>query len=280
MQFKLVAPILKWVGGKRQLLTEINKYIPKKYGTYYEPFIGGGAVLFHLQPPKAKINDFNGELINLYNVIKNSPEELINELSDSNKYKNISENFYRIREQDRNIKEYENMSDIEKSARMLYLNRTCYNGLYRVNSLGEFNSPFGSYKNPNIVNETTIRAINKYFSSNEIDITNCDFEEAVRGIKKGDFVYFDPPYAPLTRTSNFTGYTCSGFDDNEQIRLKELCDRLDSMGVKFLLSNSNCDFITELYKDYKIELVDAKRSINSKADGRGEVKEVLIRNYE
>ena len=274
---KLVTPVLKWVGGKRQLLPEITKYIPK-HSAYYEPFLGGGAVLFDLQPSKAVVNDINGELINVYNVIKNNLEDLISELSNTEKYNNTSECFYAIRELDREQKKYNKLTNIEKAARVLYLNKTCYNGLYRVNSMGEFNSPFGNYKNPNIVNEITLKAVSKYFNEADIIFLNGDFANTVKGIKKGAFVYFDPPYAPISKTSNFTGYNESGFGEYEQIRLKELCDSLHNKGVNFLVSNSNCEFIRELYKDYEIIEIKAKRSINCNGNSRGEISEVLIRN--
>lgn len=277
---KLVAPVVKWVGGKRQLLSEIKKYTPNKFYTYFEPFVGGGAVLFELQPKQAVINDINRELVNLYSVIQNNVEELINKLSDSNLYSNTSECYYRIRELDREPKEYNKLTGIDKAARVLYLNKTCYNGLYRVNSMGEFNSPFGSYKNPNIVNEITLRAVNKYFNDANIKFLNTDFEKAVKNAKKEDFVYFDPPYAPISKTSNFTGYNESGFGETEQIRLKKLCDKLNEKGVKFLLSNSDCEFIRNLYKDYNIVTIRAKRTINSNGNNRGAISEVLIRNYE
>lgn len=230
---KLVAPVVKWVGGKRQLLPEIKKYSPKKFNTYFEPFVGGGAVLFELQPKQAVINDINKELINLYSVIQNNVEELIEKLSDTNVYSNTSECYYRIRELDREPKEYNKLTGIDRAARVLYLNKTCYNGLYRVNSMGEFNSPFGSYKNPNIVNEITLRAVHKYFNESNIKFLNGDFEKTVKNAKKDDFVYFDPPYAPISKTSNFTGYNESGFGENEQIRLKELCDTLNKKVLNF-----------------------------------------------
>ena len=171
------------------------------------------------------------------------------------------------------------MSGIKKASRVIYLNKTCYNGLYRVNSAGEFNSPFGRYKNPNIVNETTIREVSKYLNSNSISILNVDFEEALINIKKGSFVYFDPPYHPISESSNFTGYTQGGFDRNEQIRLRNLCDKLDKKNIKFLLSNSATEFIKDLYKNFTIKDVKANRAINSNANNRGGVNEVLIYNY-
>lgn len=272
----LLAPVVKWVGGKRQLLKEIEKFMPEKFSTYYEPFVGGGAVLFHIQPKKAVISDTNSELINLYNVIKNNVEELIIDLG---KYENTEECYYRVREMDR-LPEYKNMSDIQKASRIHYLNKTCYNGLYRVNSAGEFNTPFGNYKNPNIENKVTLRAVSNFFNQNQITILNEDFEKAVEGIKKNSFVYFDPPYDPVSNSASFTGYTEGGFGREEQERLKDLCDKLDKKGVKFLLSNSATDFIKDLYKGYNIHIVQARRSINSVASKRGEVDEVLVRNYD
>lgn len=273
----LAAPVLKWVGGKRQLMGEIEKVLPKSYTTYYEPFIGGGAVLFELQPNKAVISDVNSELINLYNIIKDDVELLI---ADLKKHENTQEYFYKIREMDRDRKVYENLSKVEKASRIVYLNKTCFNGLFRVNKAGEFNSPFGKYKNPNIVDEVTLRAVSKYFNKVDIKILNCDFEKSLKDIRKGAFVYLDPPYDPVSSSANFTGYDKGGFNRDEQIRLKNLCDKLDKKGVKFLLSNSATDFIKDLYKDYNIKIVKAKRAINSNGNARGEVDEVLVRNYE
>ncbi|MBC8589429.1 DNA adenine methylase [Paratissierella segnis] len=272
----LIQPFLKWAGGKRQLIKEIEKYFPNKISTYYEPFLGGGAVLFYLQPKKAIINDYNADLINTYKVIMDNIEELIENLK---KHKNTSEYFYYIRGLDRKP-EFKNLNNIEKASRLIYLNKTCYNGLFRVNSQGEFNTPFGNYKNPNIVNEHVLRVVNKYLNENDIRILNYDFEEALKGIRKGSFVYFDPPYMPISDSSSFTGYTLDGFNIEDQIRLKNLCDNLDGKGVKFLLSNSSAPFILDLYKDYNIEFVNAKRSINSIAGGRGEIKEILVKNYD
>ena len=273
---KLVAPVVKWVGGKRQLLPEIIKHVPS-FTTYYEPFIGGGAVLFEIQPLKAVINDYNSELINMYQVIKDNVDDLIKALK---LHKNDSDYFYNIRELDRNHMLYSNLSDIEKAARLLYLNKTCFNGLFRVNQAGEFNSPFGNYKNPNIINDITLKAVSNYFNSSQIIFKSGDFENILKNIKKNSFVYLDPPYDPVSKSSSFTGYTMGGFNNNEQERLKNVCDDLNSKGIKFLLSNSATDFIKGLYKNYRIETVKAKRSINSIASLRGEIDEVLIRNYE
>ena len=175
---------------------------------------------------------------------------------------------------------YEKLSNIEKASRIVYLNKTCFNGLFRVNKSGEFNSPFGKYKNPNIVDEVTLRAVSKYFNKADIKILNSDFEQSLKGIRRGSFVYLDPPYDPVSSSANFTGYDKGGFNRDEQIRLKKLCDKLDKKGVKFLLSNSATDFIKDLYKDYNIKVVKAKRAINSNGNARGEVDEVLVRNYE
>lgn len=215
---RLVTPVVKWVGGKRQILDEIIPHIPQKFSTYYEPFLGGGAVLFELQPKKAIINDINSELINLYHVIKTNVDELIEDLK---KHKNEKDYFYKIRELDRNKECYNSLTPIEKASRIIYLNKTCYNGLFRVNRAGQFNTPFGNYKNPNIVNEFTLRAVSKYFNKAQITFTCKDFDEALKGIRKGAFVYLDPPYDPVSDTSSFTGYDKGGFDRNEQIRLKK-----------------------------------------------------------
>lgn len=274
---KLAVPVVKWVGGKRQLLTEINRYIPEKISTYYEPFVGGGAVLFSIQPNKAIINDINEELINLYMVIKEKPEELIQELET---YKNNSEEFYKVRSLDREEEVYNKLSDVERAARMHYLNKTCFNGLFRVNSSGQFNAPFGNYKNPNIVNKMTISAVSKYFNNANVVFKCGDYADSIKQARKGSFVYFDPPYDPLSDSSNFTGYTKGGFNKNEQERLKSICDNLDSKGIKFLLSNSSTQFIKDLYNSYNVITVKAKRSINSDGDNRGEIDEILVRNYD
>lgn len=274
----LVSPILKWVGGKRQLLDSIEPLIPQ-CSTYYEPFIGGGAVLFSRQPDKAVINDSNPELINVYLTIKDEPEALIEKLKE-HKANSSEEYYYSIRALDRDKSIFENMTNVERAARIIYLNKTCYNGLFRVNSSGEFNSPWGRYINPNITNETTIRALHTFFNKANITIKCGDYRDALRGIRKGAFVYFDPPYMPISSSASFTGYTAGGFGEQEQIALKEQCDTLNAKGVKFLLSNSACPFIEELYKDYIIEHVNAKRTINANPEKRGEIEEVLVRNYE
>ena len=269
----LLAPILKWVGGKRQLLNDILPLIKSK-GTYIEPFLGGGAVLFAHQPKKAIVNDYNSELMNVYQVIKSHPEQLI-QLLQIHQNNNSEEYYYKTRELDR-TEEYKELSPIQKASRIIYLNKTCYNGLYRVNSSGHFNSPYGKYKNPSIVNAPIIRAISKYFNDNEITLLQGDYKEALKKAKKGSFVYLDPPYMPISSSANFTGYTENGFGYKQQEELKKECDKLREKEIRFVLSNSDCSEIRELYKEYKIQTVQAKRAINSNSAKRGEINEVLI----
>ena len=274
----VLSPVVKWVGGKRQLLGDIVPLIPKNFSTYVEPFVGGGAVLFDVQPKKAIVNDFNSELINIYEVIKEKPNELILALEEHERL-NSEEYFYEIRALDRN-ENYAGMNNVEKAARIIYLNKTCFNGLFRVNQAGQFNSPYGKYKNPNIVNMPVVLAMSKYFNSNNIKIINGDYKNVLRNLRKGAFVYFDPPYMPISFSSSFTGYMENGFDKQQQIELKEECDKLNSKGIKFLLSNSDHPFIRELYREYKIIIVKAKRSINSSGNKRGGINEILVRNYD
>ena len=272
----LVAPVLKWVGGKRQLLDELTKYTPKGIKSYCEPFLGGGALLFHLQPKVAFVNDINKELMGVYECIQKNVEELIEALQG---FKNDADTFYAVRNWDRDREAYENRSSIEKAARILYLNKTCYNGLYRVNNAGEFNSPFGNYKNPNIVNAPVLRAVHAFFESCEIHFSSVDYFSLLDKIDYGTFVYLDPPYDPVSDTSSFTGYSKGGFSREDQARLKDFCDHLDHKGVKFMVSNSSTEFIRDLYSFYRIETIQAKRNINSDPTKRGDVDEVLIRNY-
>ncbi|MBB1537410.1 MAG: DNA adenine methylase [Bacteroidia bacterium] len=275
---KLVVPFLKWAGGKRQLMPEIRKMLPNGVANhpYYEPFIGGGALFFELLPKRAVINDYNEELINVYTVIRDNPSELIEDLK---RHKNTAEYFYKIRAIDRQPL-FSNLTRIERASRIIYLNKTCYNGLYRVNNAGEFNSPFGRYKNPNIVNEPVIKAVSKYLNSSQIQISSCDYALILKDIPTDSFVYLDPPYHPISESSSFTGYVQGGWDEGDQLRLRDVCNRLRDNGIKFLLSNSASDFIREIYSDYNIHIVQAKRSVNSNSSRRGQVDEFLIRNYE
>lgn len=275
---KLVVPFLKWAGGKRQLMPEIREMLPDGVTThpYYEPFIGGGALFFELLPKRAVINDYNEELINVYTAIRDNPSALIEDLK---RHKNTAEYFYKIRAIDRQPL-FRNLTKIERASRIIYLNKTCYNGLYRVNNAGEFNSPFGRYKNPNIVNEPVIKAVSKYLNSSQIQISSCDYALILKDIPTDSFVYLDPPYHPISESSSFTGYVQGGWDEGEQLRLRDVCNRLSERGIKFLLSNSASDFIREIYSDYNIHIVQAKRSVNSNPSRRGQVDEFLIRNYE
>ncbi len=275
---KLVAPFLKWVGGKRQLMPSIVELLPQniKELNYFEPFIGGGAVLFHLQPKNALISDFNIELINVYETIKNNLSELITDLK---KHENNPDYFYKIRSLDR-TEEFKKLTSVERASRIIYLNKTCFNGLYRVNSAGEFNAPFGRYKSPNIVNEPILKAVHKYLNSNNIILRSGDYANVLTEANENSFVYLDPPYQPISENLNFTGYIQGGWNISDQIRLREFCDQLNNRGVKFLLSNSSAPLIKSQYENYRIKAVKANRAINSNGADRGEVEEVLIRNYE
>ena len=276
---KLVSPFVKWVGGKRQLLDEIEKELPKniKQLKLYEPFVGGGALLFHLQPKKARINDANTELINAYQIVKNNVDDLIKNLKT---HKNEADYFYEIRALDRNNQQFSALSPTERASRLIYLNKTCFNGLYRVNNAGEFNTPFGRYENPNIVNQPILLAVSNFLNTNDIKITDLDYEETLANISKKSFVYFDPPYHPVSSSSYFTGYIAGGWGEDEQRRLKNVCDSLHEKGVQFLLSNSSVPLIHSLYHKYHIKTIKAVRYINSVGTKRGDVDEVLIKNYD
>ncbi len=266
---KDLRPILKWVGGKRQILDKIIPLIPPYFNSYFEPFAGGLALCLALKPHKAYINDLNADLITFYSSVKNYPEKLILLIK---RLKNDKETFYKIRSLDRNPY-YQYIDDVFKSARFYYLNKTAYNGLYRVNSKGEFNAPFGNYKNFNIDEENLLN-ISSYFKKNKIKFSSLDFGKVLSKAKENDFVYLDPPYY-----DTYTQYTKGQFGKDEQIRLKKWCDKLNQKGVKFLLSNSDTDFIKELYKDYQIEIVKVKRYINCDGKNRSNFTEVLVRNY-
>lgn len=260
---KLVAPVVKWVGGKRQLLDKITPMFPKRMTTYCEPFLGGEAVLFAVQPKNAIINDLNTDLMLVYEVIRDDVEMLIAELE---KHENTSEYFYKLRDLDRDKASYQSMSRIEKASRIIYLNKTCYNGLFRVNAAGEFNSPFGHYKNPSIVNAPVLRAVNKFLVANNIQLFNEDFETTLQRIPRGGFVYLDPPYDPVSDTASFTGYNSGGFGKEDQVRLKQCCDALSQRGIKFPFLFLRLISLWDLYKDYTVTIVYAKHAINSDAN--------------
>ena len=280
-----IKPFLKWVGGKRQLLPEILKYVPKTYSTYYEPFVGAGALFFELMPQKAVINDLNKELIITYKSIKSNLIKLISEL-EKHERNNSKEYFYEVRNWDR-LEDFNKRPNYEKAARLMYMNKVVYNGLYRVNSSGHFNVPYGKYKNPNILDITLLKNISMYLKNSDIKILSTNYLQAIKGVQKSDFVYFDPPYDPLNDTSAFTSYQKDGFNKQDQIDLKKCADQLVELGAKVILSNSNTEFINELYSNqtksakakenyYDIHLVDASRHINSNPNARGKIKEVLI----
>jgi DNA adenine methylase len=271
-------PFLNWAGGKRQLLPELKKRLPKndEYD-YYEPFIGAGALFFDLTPKKAVIGDANEQLVSTYKALRDNIDELIVLLKDYGDKTNAND-YYRIRNLDRDKEAFNRLSSAEKAARLIYLNKACYNGLFRVNRAGEFNSPFGY---PSVMNyeEQLLRAINRYFNENEIEILNTDFEETVKDVKSGSFVYFDPPYHSEDKT-NFTRYHSESFDEKEQTRLRDLAIGLTKRGVQCLISNSDTAFIRKIYDSeyFEVETVRAKRPINSKSSGRGAVNEVLIKS--
>lgn len=276
---ELVKPFLKWAGGKRQLQSVLRANLPSQWDmnlkSYFEPFIGGGAMLFDLQPPQATISDRNPQLINCYEVIKDAVDELIEELR---KHLNEEDYYYNLRDWDRNDI-LSTKSKIESAARIIFLNKTCYNGLFRVNASGQFNVPFGRYKNPNILDVSGLKAVSEYFQVSKINMLNQDFQVTVKDAQSGDFIYFDPPYDPVSSTASFTSYYINNFNRDEQIRLKKTVDELSYRGCHVLLSNSYTDFIQDLYGDYQQVKVLATRSINSVATKRGSVEEILIKNY-
>jgi DNA adenine methylase len=277
----LIKPYLKWAGGKRQLLSEIKKYLPKNINayTYFEPFVGAGAVFFELQPGKAVINDFNAQLMMTYTVIKENVEELIAVLQEY-KEKDNKKNFYEIRNWDRKAETFKKLSKTEKAARLIFLNKTCFNGLYRVNSRGHFNVPYGKHQNPAICEALVLRQISAYFNSNEITILNGDFEQAVAAADTHSFIYFDPPYHSPDKT-HFTGYHADGFGEAEQERLRNVMIKMTNRGVKCLLSNADTGYIRALYNYpfFAMKTVQAKRNINADSAGRGAVTELLVMNW-
>ncbi len=264
-------PFVKWAGGKTQLLPELKKNIPTRFKRYLEPFVGGGALLFEINARESLINDSNEELINCYEVIRDSPDKLIDDLQ---LHTNTKSYFYKVR----SLK-LQKLSSIKRASRFIYLNRTCYNGLWRVNKENQFNTPFGNYKNPKIVNAELIQSISKFLNS--VKIFCMDFEAfLLLHAKKDDFIYLDPPYHPVSKYSDFKRYTKDFFGIEHQKRLAEIFRALDKKGCKLLLSNSYSPLILDLYSEFEIITVKARRSINNNGDGRGEIKEVVIRNYE
>jgi DNA adenine methylase len=263
-------PFLKWAGGKSKLIQQYTDYFPKDYKTYYEPFLGGGAVFFYLNPSSAVLTDINAELINTYRCVRDNVEELILCL-ETHQLNHCRQYYYEVRQ-------WKNLSVIEKAARLIYLNKTCFNGLYRENSRGEFNVPLGRYKNPKICNPSLLKSVSSALQKTQLEVR--PFEDILNyATSRDDFVYLDPPYHPLSSTSNFTAYSREAFSPKDQIRLKEVFTELASQGVKVMSSNSDCEFIRELYRDFKIYPILASRLINSKASKRGRISEVLITSY-
>jgi len=278
LKYYNLQPFTKWTGGKRQLLGELRSYMPETYGRYFEPFVGGGALFFDLAPEKAVINDFNEELINAYRQIKNNPAELIN-LLIKHKENNSKDYYLELRSADRDGR-ISRMTGVERAARILYMLRVDFNGLYRVNSKNQFNVPYGRYKNPKIVEVDLLYQISEYLNENDIEILQTDFAEAVKDAETGDFVYFDPPYIPLNETSSFTSYTHEGFSFEEQVRLRDTFKELTERGVYAMLSNSSSPLVEELYKDFNIYFVEAQRTNGAKSSSRGKISEIIVTNYD
>ena len=272
-------PFVKWAGGKTQILDKIKDLLPSGFNNYYEPFVGGGALLFSLQPENAFIGDGNEELVCAYNCFNddNILKKLEEKLSEHEK-KHCEEYYYFIREQDKSLG-FKDMPIYERAARMIYLNKACFNGLYRVNSKGFFNVPSGKKKVVKTYDVENFELIRNYFKNNNINVNNQDFSLTVQTVECGDFVYFDPPYDIYPDKNGFVDYGKNGFDKKEQIRLRDCFDKLSKKGVSVMLSNHNTPFINDIYSSYNIHVINAKRMINSKADGRGNVEEVIITNY-
>ena len=273
-------PFVKWAGGKTQLLDRIHELMPKEYNHYYEPFIGGGALLFSVAPKSFTINDFNSELIQAYRCFTNDNDfkKLVERLNFHQEH-HSEEHYYEVREMDKSP-DFLDLPIYERAARMIYLNKSCFNGLYRVNSKGFFNVPSGKKKKVVCYEEENLEEIRKFFSSSKFEILNGDFHDAVKDVKKGDFIYFDPPYDTWEDKDSFTSYAKNPFGKAEQKRLADVYKGLSDKGAFAMLSNHNTEYIRELYKDFHIHVVEAKRMINSKASGRGNVEEGIITNYE
>ncbi|WP_302977311.1 DNA adenine methylase [uncultured Streptococcus sp.] len=275
---KRMKPFTKWTGGKRKLLPILTELLPDDFNRYYEPFIGGGALLFKLLPHDAVINDFNEELINSYLQIRDNPNELIDLLAE-HRDKNSKDYYLNIRSADRDER-IESMTDVERAARILYMLRVDFNGLYRVNSKNQFNVPYGRYKNPKILDKDLIYEVSGYLNANNIQILQGDFANAVADAIDGDLVYFDPPYIPLSETSSFTSYTHEGFSYEDQVRLRNTVRDLTRRGVNVILSNSSSPLVEDLYQEFNLHYVDASRTNGAKPTSRGKIKEIIVTNYE
>lgn len=272
-------PFVKWAGGKRQLITSLEVHLPKKFNTYFEPFLGGGALLFHLlnQNPNLKchVSDLNSDLILAYITIRDKVEQLVESLErHSGKYFTDKQEYYY------SVRESAPKNQIEKVSRLLFLNKTCFNGLYRVNSKGQFNVPLGKYTNPSIVNKENLLAVSKILQSKNIVLRCQDFASVLDAAKKDDFVYFDPPYQPVSKTANFTSYTKCEFTYDDLKRLAGVCQKLDKKDCNVLLSNSNTKEVRKLFSSkWKVTEISANRAINSNSKKRTGHSELLIKNY-
>ncbi len=260
-------PFVKWAGGKRKLLRELTKYLPENIGTYHEPFIGGGALYFTLGHEPSIISDANAKLIAAYEAVRDNPDGVIEVLGT---FTNTAECYYAVRARNFSVG-----SAAQRAAELIYTNRVGFNGMFRESAAGKFNIPFGRNKNPTICDEENLRAVSRTLHGTTI--IHGDFAETLDRVKPGDFAYCDPPYVPVSETSSFTGYRAAGFGYSDQVRLRDVAIELKARGVHVLLSNSSAPLVFDLYKDFEIHVVEAPRSINSKADRRGSVKEVLIR---
>lgn len=272
-----ISPFVKWAGGKKQLLSKLVERVPESYGAYYEPFIGGGALFLELQPQNAVINDINAQLWNVYVQLKKDAEQVITALKEFDALPCDTERYMALRAT-YNEKIKNNELDAECAALMIWINKHCFNGLYRVNSKGLFNVPYNNKANGQSMDESNLREVGVYLREADVDIRLGDFESACSGVQSGDFVYFDSPYIPVSETANFTDYTKDGFSFEDHKRLAELFKRLDSLGAKVLLSNHDVPMVYELYQGYSIEAIDVRRNINSDASKRVG-KEVIVKNY-
>lgn len=272
-----MGPFVKWAGGKKQLLGKLEERLPSSYGMYYEPFIGGGALLLGFQPRRAVINDVNEQLLNVYRQLKNDADAVISAINEYDSVECDTDHYMAMRTA-YNVKITAHELDAECAALMIWINKHCFNGLYRVNSKGMFNVPYNNKVTGSSIDEFNLRNIGEYLRECQIDIRLGDFESACADAKAGDFVYFDSPYIPVSETANFTDYSKDGFSYEDHKRLAELYRQLDSKGVYIMLSNHNVPLVHELYAGYKVEAIDVRRSINRDASKRVG-KEVIITNY-
>lgn len=269
-----VTPFVKWAGGKRQLLPRLAKFFPDKFETYVEPFVGGGIVYLALQPDRAILGDSSQELMNCYSIVRDHVDELVEALSGHQRYVLDKEYYYSLRQQNTAL-----LDNVARAARFIFLNKTCYNGLYRVNRQGQFNVPFGKHERPpKLYDEANLRAISQLVQN--VELVVGDFSKTALLASVGDFVYLDPPYHRLSNANNFTSYSSDDFGENEHVRLAQIFETLERRGCNVLLTNSDTERVRELYKGYAMESVPANRTINSKPAERGNFRVLLISNYE